>query len=177
MSNICTCQLFRKRQGVSFKAQLYLALTNLFLHRTGETNVNIESLQPYPVVASDALLEVCEAVIGALRSLDEHMSQTNTCCVPECFYQSVHCCLIRYILVRICIAKCFTALLLLRIKACCGFLLPSAGFERANLGSICKHNHYITEDDLHVYNSTERIWKGFGGPLLVGTKFSILALS
>jgi hypothetical protein len=33
---------------------------------------------------------------------------TNTSCVPKCCYQSVYCCLIRYFLVRIRIAKCFT---------------------------------------------------------------------
>jgi hypothetical protein len=33
---------------------------------------------------------------------------TNTSCVPKFCYQSVYCCLIRYFLVRIRIAKCFT---------------------------------------------------------------------
>jgi hypothetical protein len=73
-----------------------------------ETNGNIEFLQPYPVVAADALLEIGTAIISALLSLDEHLSQTNTSCVTKFCYQSVYCCLIRYFLVRIRIAKCFT---------------------------------------------------------------------
>jgi hypothetical protein len=32
----------------------------------------------------------------------------NSFCVPKCCYQSVYCCLIRYFLIRIRIAKCFT---------------------------------------------------------------------
>jgi hypothetical protein len=39
-------------------------------------------LQPYPVVAADALLEIGTAVISAVFSLDEHLSQTNNSCVP-----------------------------------------------------------------------------------------------
>jgi hypothetical protein len=76
--------------------------------RNDETNGNIEFLQPYPVVAADALLEIGTAVISAGLSLDEHLSQTNTSYVPKFCYQSVYCCLIRYFLVRIRIAKCFT---------------------------------------------------------------------
>jgi hypothetical protein len=48
-----------------------------------ETNGNIEFLQPYPIVAADALLEIGTAVISAVLSLDEHLSQTNTSCVPK----------------------------------------------------------------------------------------------
>jgi hypothetical protein len=48
------------------------------------------------------------ALISAASSFDEHLSQTNTACVPKYCYQSVYCCLIRYFLVRIRIAKCFT---------------------------------------------------------------------
>jgi hypothetical protein len=47
-------------------------------------------------------------VISAVLSLDEHLSQTNTSCIPKFSYQSVYCCIIRYCLVRIRIAKCFT---------------------------------------------------------------------
>jgi hypothetical protein len=41
-------------------------------------------------------------------SLDEHLSQTNTSCVPKCCYKLLFCCLIWYFLVRTRIAKCFT---------------------------------------------------------------------
>jgi hypothetical protein len=61
---------------------------------------NIKFLKPYPVVAADALLEIDTAVISAVLSLDEHLSQTNTSCVPKLCYQSVYCCLIRYFLFR-----------------------------------------------------------------------------
>jgi hypothetical protein len=54
------------------------------------------------------MLEIRTAVISAVLSLDEHLSQTNTSCVPEFCYQPVYCCLIRYFLVRTRIAKCFT---------------------------------------------------------------------
>jgi hypothetical protein len=59
-----------------------------------ETDGNIEFLQPYPAVAADALLEVGAAVISAVLSLDEHLSQTNTSFVPKFCYQPVYCCLI-----------------------------------------------------------------------------------
>jgi hypothetical protein len=86
-----------------------LTTTHEYLHqRNDETFGNIEFLQPYPVVAADALLEIGTAVISAVLSLDEHLSQTNTSCVPKFRYQSVYCCLIRYFLVRIRNAKCFT---------------------------------------------------------------------
>jgi hypothetical protein len=73
-----------------------------------ETNGSIEFLQSYPVVAADALLEIGTAVISAVLSLDEHLSQTNNSCAPKFCYQSVYFCLIRYFLVRIRIVKCFT---------------------------------------------------------------------
>jgi hypothetical protein len=56
-----------------------------------ETNGNIELLQPYHIVAADALLENGAAVISAVLSLDEHLSHTNTSCVPKFCYQSVYC--------------------------------------------------------------------------------------
>jgi hypothetical protein len=40
-----------------------------------ETNGNIEFLQPYTVVVADALLENGTAVISAVLSLDEHLSE------------------------------------------------------------------------------------------------------
>jgi hypothetical protein len=58
-----------------------------------EANSNIEFLQPYPSIAGDELLEIGTAVISAVLSLDEHLSQTNTYCVPE-FYQLVYCCIL-----------------------------------------------------------------------------------
>jgi hypothetical protein len=91
------CQLLNI-QSVSFKTQPKL------LHMNYETNRNIELLQLYPVAAANALLEIGTAVI----SLDEHLSQTDTSCVPKFCFQSVYCCLVRYCLVRIRIAKCFT---------------------------------------------------------------------
>jgi hypothetical protein len=71
-------------------------------------NGNIEFLQPYPVVASDALLEICTAVIWDILSLDEHLSQTNTFCASKFCYQSLYCFLVLYFIVRMSIAKCFT---------------------------------------------------------------------
>jgi hypothetical protein len=70
--------------------------------RNDETNGNIEFLQPYPVVAADALLEISTAVISSGLSLDEHLSKKNTSCVPKFCYQSVYCflfctCLSEYI--------------------------------------------------------------------------------
>jgi hypothetical protein len=47
------------------------------------------------------------AVILTALSLDEHFSQTQTSCLQKFCYQSVYC-IIRYFLVRINIAKCFT---------------------------------------------------------------------
>jgi hypothetical protein len=48
------------------------------------------------------------AVISALLSLDEHLSQTNTSCIPTFCFQSVYCRFIWYVLVMIRIAECFT---------------------------------------------------------------------
>jgi hypothetical protein len=42
--------------------------------------------------AVDALLENGTAVISAVLSLDEHLSQTNTCCAPKFCYHSVLLC-------------------------------------------------------------------------------------
>jgi hypothetical protein len=61
-----------------------------------QTNDNIEFLQPYPVVAADALLEIGTTVISAVLSLDVHLSPINISRVPKC-YQSVYCCLTRYL--------------------------------------------------------------------------------
>jgi hypothetical protein len=72
-----------------------------------EINGNIKFLQTYPVIAADALLEITTAVISAVLSLDEHLSRTNTSCVPKLCYQPVYCCLIRYFLVKIDIPKLF----------------------------------------------------------------------
>jgi hypothetical protein len=55
-----------------------------------ETNGNIEFLQPYPVVAADALVEIGTAVISAVLSLDERLLETNSSCVPKFCYQSVY---------------------------------------------------------------------------------------
>jgi len=56
---------------------------NRFTHKEDKTNGNIEFLQPYPVVAADALLEIGTAVIPAFLSFDEHLSQKNISCVPK----------------------------------------------------------------------------------------------
>jgi hypothetical protein len=45
-------------------------------------------LQPYPVVATDAPIEIGATVISAVLPLDKHLSQTNTSCVPKSFYTS-----------------------------------------------------------------------------------------
>jgi hypothetical protein len=45
-----------------------------FSAQNDETNVSIEFLQPYPVVAADALLEIGTTVISAVLSLDKHLS-------------------------------------------------------------------------------------------------------
>jgi hypothetical protein len=50
------------------------------------TNGNTEFLQPYSVVAADALLEIGTAVISAVLSADEHLSQTDFSCVPKFYY-------------------------------------------------------------------------------------------
>jgi hypothetical protein len=64
--------------------------THEILHaQNDETNGNIEFLQPYPVVAAAALLEIGTAVISDVLSLDEHMSQSNTSCACKFCYQSV----------------------------------------------------------------------------------------
>jgi hypothetical protein len=60
------------------------------------------------ILVADALLEIGTAVISVVLLLGEHLSQTNTSCVPKFCYYLVYCCLMRYVLVRIHIAKCFT---------------------------------------------------------------------
>jgi hypothetical protein len=65
-------------------------------------------LQPYPVIATDALLEIDTAAISVAWSFHENLSQTNTSCAPKFCYQSLYCCLTRYFLVRIRIVKWFT---------------------------------------------------------------------
>jgi hypothetical protein len=68
-----------------------LVTTHEHLHaQNNKTNSSIEFLQSYPVVEADALLEIGTAVISAVLSLDEHLSQTNTSCVPKFCYQSVY---------------------------------------------------------------------------------------
>jgi hypothetical protein len=44
--------------------------------RIAKTNGNIEFLQPYPVVAADALFQIVTTVISAVLSLHERLSQT-----------------------------------------------------------------------------------------------------
>jgi hypothetical protein len=100
--------LHTKYTKCSIWNQSWLLRMNHFTHKTKQpVTDNIEFLQPYPVVAVDALLEISTALNSAVLSFDGHLSQTNTSCVPKFCYQSVYC-LIRYILVRISIAKCFT---------------------------------------------------------------------
>jgi hypothetical protein len=65
-----------------------------------EANGNIQYLHLYTMFAADTLLEIGTAMISAVLSLDEHLSQINTSCVPKVYYQSVYCCLISYLLVR-----------------------------------------------------------------------------
>jgi hypothetical protein len=75
--------------------------------QNNETSGNIEFLQLYPVIAVDALLEIGTAIISAVLSLDEHLSQTNTFYVLKFCYQLVYCCLVQFFLARIHVAKCF----------------------------------------------------------------------
>jgi hypothetical protein len=103
-----TDKLHVRLQSVPFNTRP-LTATREHLHaQNGQINGSIEFLQTYLVVAVDALLEICTAVISALLPFHEHLSQTNTSCVPKCCYQSVCCCLIRYFRVRIRTAKRFT---------------------------------------------------------------------
>jgi hypothetical protein len=61
-----------------------LTITHEPLHiQNDETDVNIEFLQPYPVVAADALLEIGTATISAVLSLDERLSQNKHFVHPE----------------------------------------------------------------------------------------------
>jgi hypothetical protein len=107
--NLCT-SLTESLAVCSIQKNTTVTTTHEPLHaRNDETSGSIEFLQPYPVVAADALFEIGTAVISAILSLDEHLSHTNTSCVPKFRYQSVYCCLIRYFNVRIRIAKCFTS--------------------------------------------------------------------
>jgi hypothetical protein len=71
-----------------FHLNLTQTTTQEPLHaQNDEINGNIEFLQPYSVFAVDALLEIGTALISAVLSLDEHLSQTNTSCVPKFCYQ------------------------------------------------------------------------------------------
>jgi hypothetical protein len=78
-----------------------------FLHALEEETGSDEFLQPCSVVAVGILHEIATAVISAVLSLDEKLSQTHNSCVPKCCCRSV-CCLIRFFLVGVRIAKCFT---------------------------------------------------------------------
>jgi len=55
-------------------------------------------------LAADVMLEIFTSVKSSVLSLDEHLSQTHTPCVPKC-YQSVYY-LIRYFLIRIRLPDC-----------------------------------------------------------------------
>jgi hypothetical protein len=90
-----------------FHLKRNLTTTHEPLHAQNETNGNTEFLQPYSVVAADALFEIGTAVISAVLSLNEILSQTNTFRVPTFCYQSVYC-IVRCFLVGIRIATCFT---------------------------------------------------------------------
>jgi hypothetical protein len=58
--------------------------------------------------AADALREIGTIAISDVLWIDEHLSQTNTYCVPKCCCQSVYCYHIQYFVVRILILKYFT---------------------------------------------------------------------
>jgi hypothetical protein len=83
-------------QDVPLKKQSYYIHEFLQTH-SAETKGDTEFLQPYPVVAADALLEIATAVISAALSLDDPLSQTDTSCVPKVCYKRLYR-LIRYIL-------------------------------------------------------------------------------
>jgi hypothetical protein len=48
-----------------------------------EVNGSTEFMQPYIVFAGDALLAIDTAVISAVLSLDDHLSQADSSCVPK----------------------------------------------------------------------------------------------
>jgi hypothetical protein len=75
------------------------------MQKNNENNGNIGLVGPYTIVAADALLKVCKAVVSIVLSLDERMSQTNIYCLTECSHQLAYYCLILYFLVRISIDK------------------------------------------------------------------------
>jgi hypothetical protein len=56
---------------------------NAFMHKTTKQT---EFLQPYPVVANDAMLEIGTAAISNVLSLDKHLSQTSPSHVPKFCY-------------------------------------------------------------------------------------------
>jgi hypothetical protein len=62
----------------------------------------------YPVIAADALIEIGKAVISAVLTFDEHLSEANISCDPKRCYQSVYRCVVLHLIFRIRIAKCFT---------------------------------------------------------------------
>jgi hypothetical protein len=71
-------------QNVQLKTQSELLHMNAFTHTTTKTNENTEFVQLYLVAAADALPEISTAVVSAGVSFDEHLSHTNTSCIPKC---------------------------------------------------------------------------------------------
>lgn len=66
----------RKLQYVLFKTQHYFCAYKDFHAQNNETNVNIEFLQPYPVVTADTPLQIATTIILAATSLYERLTQT-----------------------------------------------------------------------------------------------------
>lgn len=79
---------------------------NPFTHKTMEPIAILNSYSRIPLLEPSH----CSKLVRANSSyfvLDEHLLQTTIICVLKLCYKSVHCCLIRCILVRTRIAKCF----------------------------------------------------------------------
>jgi hypothetical protein len=81
--------LIKHIQSVPFKTKPQLFTYKPLHAQNDETNGSVEFLQPYPMVAADALLEEGTVVISAVLPLGEHLSQqTDASCVPKFCYQS-----------------------------------------------------------------------------------------
>jgi hypothetical protein len=104
-STVLKVRILREITGIQYETQTQLLHMNPFTHQTTKHMPVLNSCSSTPLL--QLMLEIGTAVISADLSFIEHLSQTNTSCIPKFCYQSVYC-FIRYFLVRIRIAKCFT---------------------------------------------------------------------
>jgi hypothetical protein len=103
----CDSRCFDTGDWVSLYSVFYLKRNSNYYTWTPSRTKRRSQWQYWILVAVSRCCSWCTAVISAVLSLEKHLSQTNTSCVPKFCHQSMYC-LIRYFLVRICIAKCFT---------------------------------------------------------------------